>query len=121
MPETTLHLRARARIRQHTPGEMNRLEVEYYSYLDMLKTIGEVHGFCFESLKFKLADKTFYTPDFLVIRSDGSVEIHETKGFWEDDARVKIKVVAEQHPWFTFIGVTKDKKTKAWKYERFNE
>lgn len=100
---------------------MNRLETDYWSYLDMLKTIGEVHDFRFESLKFKMANRTFYTPDFLVIKPDGAVEIHEVKGFWEDDARVKIKVIAEQHSWFIFIGVTKDRKTKAWAYEHFNK
>ncbi|MFX6258524.1 DUF1064 domain-containing protein, partial [Acinetobacter baumannii] len=29
---------------------------------------------------------------------------HEVKGFWTDDARVKIKVAAEQYP-LTFLAV----------------
>lgn len=32
----------------------------------------------------------------------GELEMHEVKGFWEDDARVKIKVAASFYP-FSFI------------------
>ena len=35
--------------------------------------------------------QTYYNPDYLVIYP-GHFEIHEVKGFWRDDARVKIKV-----------------------------
>ena len=54
------------------------------------------------SVKLRLADKTFYTPDFAVMAGDGFMEMHEVKGFWTDDARVKIKVAADQYP-FRFI------------------
>lgn len=40
-----------------------------------------------------MADKTFYSPDFIVPALD-CIEVHEVKGHWEDDARVKIKVAA---------------------------
>ena len=59
----------------------------------------------------------FYTPDFLVILADGRIELHEVKGHWEDDARVKIKVAAAQKPWFTFVAVKWVK--GGWEYERF--
>ena len=32
------------------------------------------------------------------------MELHEVKGHWQDDARVKIKVAAEQYP-FRFVAV----------------
>ena len=35
-----------------------------------------------------------YTPDVLIAPPTG-LELHEVKGFWQDDARVKIKVAAE--------------------------
>ena len=35
----------------------------------------------------------------------GVLELHECKGFWRDDARVKIKVAASLYP-FKFIAVT---------------
>lgn len=30
--------------------------------------------------------------------ADGVLELHEVKGFWSDDARVKIKVAADRFP-----------------------
>lgn len=36
------------------------------------------------------------------------MECHEVKGFWTDDAKVKIKVAAEQYP-FRFIAFKKCK------------
>lgn len=93
--------RARGRVR-HEPGKMNRLEAEYSAFL-----CGVFHRF--ESIKFRLADKTYYTPDFMVMQTDGSIEFHEVKGFWEDDARVKVKVFAEMYPEFVVKAITKQK------------
>lgn len=64
----------------------------------------------------RLADKTFYTPDFVVLAPDGVLEMHEVKGFWEEDARVKIKVAAAQFP-FRFVAITRDKGN--WSFESF--
>lgn len=88
----------------HKPGEMNKTEAKYAERLEALKRSGEVLDYAFECVKLKLADRTFYTPDFMVLNKDGIVEMHEVKGFWEDDARVKIKVAAAQFP-FKFVGV----------------
>ena len=43
-------------------------------------------------------------PDFAVLPADGVLEIHEVKGFWQDDARVKIKVAASLYP-FRFVAM----------------
>jgi hypothetical protein len=75
----------------------------------LLLRAGEIRGWKFEAVKLRLADKTFYTPDFLVVLKDGSLEFHETKGFWRDDARVKIKVAAELYPMFRFAALKKKK------------
>lgn len=77
---------------------MNGTESKYASRLEILRRAGEIRSWAFEQVKIRLADKTFYTPDFLVVTNDGTIEFHETKGFWEDDARVKIKVAAEVFP-----------------------
>jgi hypothetical protein len=92
---------ARARCTRK-PGEMNGLETKYAHHLEAERLAGRVHAWQFERVAFRLADGCTYNPDFLVILADGSVEIHETKGRWEDDALVKIKVAADQSPWFTF-------------------
>ena len=98
---------------------MNKLEAMYAAHLEALRRAGKIVFWRFESAKFRLADRTWYTPDFYVMRADGTIEIHETKGFWEDDARVKIKVIAEQFPELQFVAVQWDKSAKGWKFERF--
>jgi hypothetical protein len=89
-------------------GRMNKTEVAYANVLELRKKGGEIKRWAFEPIKFRLADKTYYTPDFMVVKED-LIEFHEVKGFWEDDARVKIKVVAELFPEFLFIAVKKVK------------
>lgn len=86
-------------------GAMNKTEAAYAAHLELLRTVGDVVWFRFEGLKFRLADNTFYTPDFAVMRADGAIEAHEVKGYWQDDARVKIKVAADLYP-VRFIAVT---------------
>lgn len=98
------------------PGEMNGLEKQYANILEQLKMAGEILWYEFDSIKLRLAEKTFYTPDFLVMKKDNSLEIHEVKGHWEDDARVKIKVAADKFP-FKFIAIQKIR--GAWVEEMF--
>lgn len=104
---------------RHVVGRMNGIEKRYAAHLDLRKIAGEILDWKFEPLKLKLAPATFYNPDFGVQMLDGHIEIHETKGFWEDDARVKVKVAAEMFPWFSFLGVMWVKAAKTWKFERF--
>ena len=85
-------------------GAMNKTEAGYGQHLELLKKAGEVLWYRFEGVKLRLADNTFYTPDFAVMASTGQIELHEVKGYWEDDARVKIKVAAEMYP-FRFLAV----------------
>lgn len=96
------------------PGTMNSLERAYADRLAILKARGEIIDFDFEAIKLKLAKATFYTPDFIVYPTEGPLEIHEVKGFWEDDARVKIKVAAEKFP-FIFKALTRQR--GEWKTE----
>lgn len=105
--------KARARKRR-IPGVMNGLEEEFYNML----LRNEYEHIRYESLRFKLADKTTYTPDFMVIMSTGEIALYEVKGFWRDDARVKIKVAAEMYPEFRWFAWTKVR--GEWKHEEFN-
>jgi hypothetical protein len=97
-------------------GVMNKTEQAYASRLLLMRNAGEIIRFEFEKIKFKLADNTFYEPDFYVVFPD-HIEIHEVKGHWEDDARVKIKVAAEMFPEFKWVGITR--KSKTWLFEEF--
>lgn len=96
---------------------MNKTEALYANELRLREQASEIVWYRFESLKLRLADKTWYCPDFLVVFPDGRMEFHEVKGFWRDDARVKIKVAAEQYPMFRFIAVSRKK--GGWQIEEF--
>jgi hypothetical protein len=104
---------------RHEPGRMNGLEKKYAAHLELRRATGEIRDWKFEPLKLKLAPATFYQPDFGVQLPDGRIELHETKGHWEDDARVKVKVAAALFGWFRFVGVRWDKDAKDWKFEEF--
>jgi len=99
---------------------MNKTEAAYAARLELLRRDGEIIWWSYEAIKLRLADNTYYTPDFDVMRADGLLEIHEVKGHWEDDARVKIKVAAEQFP-FRFLAVQAVPKSKGggWSVETF--
>jgi len=103
-------------------GQMNKTETAYDAHLKAETYAGRVLWHKFEGIKLRLADNTFYTPDFAVMASDGVLECHEVKGFWEDDARVKIKVAASLYPFrFIAIKVRAKKNGGGWERELFGE
>lgn len=95
---------ARGRTGTRPKGEMNKTESKYAEALEGRRILGEVLWYAFEGVKLKLAPLCFYTPDFVVMLHDGTLECHEVKGHWEDDARVKIKCAAEKFP-FRFVAM----------------
>lgn len=99
-----MKVKGRGRTTRREAGKMNNLERDYAAALEGARIAGQIARWDFEPEALRLADRTFYHPDFRVLRVDGTVEFHEVKGFWEDDARVKIKVAAEMHP-YVFVGV----------------
>lgn len=98
-------------------GHMNKTETAYSEHLTALQHNGDVLWWKFEGIKLRLADNTFYTPDFAVLQWESHLEMHEIKGHWEDDARVKIKVAAALFP-FHFIAVYRGKHG-GWEREEF--
>lgn len=82
---------------------MNKLEARYNAELERRKQAGEVLWFEYEAIKLRLAKKTFLTPDFAVVNKAGEIEIHETKGFMQEDANVKLKVAAHMFPFRFFL------------------
>lgn len=89
-------------IQKGSASTMNKLETRYAQYLKALKFGGEIRDFRFEPFRLKLADRCTYCPDFFVVTKDGAFEVHECKGFMRDDAAVKLKVAAENFPWWQF-------------------
>ena len=103
------------------PGQMNKGESAYAQHLDILKRSGAVLWWRFEGIKLRLADNTFYTPDFAVLAGDSVMECHEVKGFWQDDARAKIKIAADLYPFrFKALRVKAKKHGGGWDEEDFS-
>jgi hypothetical protein len=97
-------------------GRMNKTEQAYDQVLKIRQRAGEVAWYKFEAINLRLADNTFYKPDFFVMLSDGTLEVHEVKGHWTDDARVKIKVAADLYP-LRFVAIKRV--GGDWKTEEF--
>jgi len=84
--------------------KLNKTEKAYLSYLRALKPL----WIGVQNITLKLADDTRYTCDFFFIDEAGALHGRETKGFWRDDAKVKIKVAARTFPWIRFAVAEKD-------------
>lgn len=91
-------------------GEMNATERRYDEFLALQQHTGEILWRKFEGIKLRLADNTFYSPDFAVMTAANELQCHEVKGFMTDDANVKIKVAAEMYPFRFFLVRAKAKK-----------
>lgn len=101
-------------------GVMNKTEAAYAASLEFRKIAGNVAWYKFEGVKLRLADNTFYSPDFFVMLSDGQLEAHEVKGFWRDDAKAKIKIAADMYPFrFVAVKVKAKKDGGGWAIEEF--
>jgi hypothetical protein len=97
-PNAKQRMQAKGRLPK---GTMNTTETKYAAYLDQLKLAGDVLWWKFEPVKLLLAPLTTLTPDFMVMLADGMLEMHDVKGakaIYEDDAKVKMKMAAQEYP-----------------------
>lgn len=108
----------RAHARRMPPGQMNATEARYAQHLELRRLGGEILSVRFEAVTFKLGPDCRYTPDFELVRADGTIELHDVKGTtrrkkadgtrgeeapWvEADAHVKIRWAASSMPWYRF-------------------
>jgi hypothetical protein len=91
---------------------MNKSETLFSEDLECMKQRGEIKEWAFEPEKFRMADRTWWKPDFRmtllsgqnvfvevkVARKDGSI-------LWTDDGAVKAKTVPEMHPYAFFLAI----------------
>lgn len=94
-------------------GALNKTEQAYAAHLELLRAAGEILWFKFEGVKLRLADKTFLTVDFAVLRADGQFELHDCKGskaIYTDDAKVKMKVAADIYPFAFRVAYPRSKR-----------
>ena len=124
--------RFKGKVRGKAKGQAvgpNKTEIAYGALLEERRVKGEILAYSYEPVKVRLADNTFYTPDYLVVAADYCLEFHEVKAAWKDKktggykphwesaGRVKIKVAVEQYPFFKFIAAAKT--PTGWMYEEF--
>lgn len=114
-------LYAKGRLKQ---GQMNKTEKAYAAYLESEKQAGRVTAFWFESMKLKIAEGAcFYSPDFMILRPDGLIELHEVKGspkIFQEDAKVKVKSCATQYPFPVRVVYPRTKKSGGgWDVQEF--
>lgn len=109
----------------HKPGQMNKTEEAYAAWLATRKLTGEILDYRFESMSLKLGPDCRYTPDFLVIAADMTMECHEvkpgtkvkdkdgnvkrredgsivSKAFTQDTSIVKVRAATAAFPWIRF-------------------
>ena len=98
------------------------LEQRYAAHLDGLLAAHEIAEWRYESVAFKLSrpgqPACRYTPDFYVRFPDDRIELHETKGWLREDARLKLLWIGQQLPpaWRLAV-VTWDRESCGWKYD----
>ena len=98
------------------PDKMNRWEKAWGERLQLQQQSGEVIWYGWDCISLRLAKGCWYRPDFLVMLADFTLEVHEVKGHWEDDALVKIKTAAAMYP-YRFLTMTLVR--RRWKIREF--
>jgi hypothetical protein len=94
----------------HDVAKLNKIERAFWDHLNAGNKLGLYWYVGAQNITLKLADDCRYTPDFVTVSAHGGRLIaYEVKGFWRDDAKVKIKVAARLFPWIQFIVVTRKK------------
>jgi hypothetical protein len=101
-------------------GEMNGTEKAYDRHLKTLLEVGAIAWYKWQPFNLPLGPGVYYRPDFLVQLPTGELEVHEVKGHWEEDARVKIRLAATIFP-FLFVAITvrPRKEGGGWEREEF--
>lgn len=80
------------------PGKRNGLEREFEEILKSRVASGELAWYDFEAITFKLGTDCRYTPDFSTMHANGDLVCYETKGYMQEDARVKMKTLVRLFP-----------------------
>ena len=103
-------------------GTMNQTEAAYSRHLLHQQAAGQIAWHRFEGITLKLADHARYTPDFVVMRADGVIELHEVKGaraIFRDDARAKTRIAASDFPFRVLVVYPRDRQFSGWDIEEF--
>lgn len=86
--------------------------------LEPERLAGEILGWWYEPMTLHLGGGVKYKPDFGVLPKSREYRFIETKGFWREAARARIKLAASIFP-FPFTAIQWDKDRELWTEERF--
>lgn len=94
----------------------SKTEERYAEYLENCRMAQMLIAWKYPAPNLPLGHRCWYQPDFLVVASDGVVELHEVKGRWgtgkagwTEDSRAKIKMAARAfRAFFRFVAVHPD-------------
>lgn len=115
-------------------GRRTKWQAEWAGYLHVMQGAGQLVGWREEGFSVALEDPTVegkrvhYRPDFYVVRADGVHELHETKGYLEEDARKTMRWFAQRWPFLGLRVLTKQNgrwvqllefNTSPWPYGHF--
>lgn len=97
----------RARWKPKKRGEPNKLEQRHRdTVIEAGIRSGEYVEAFYECLTFAIQhddQRISYTPDWVILRTDGEIECHEVKGgVWRGDSRIRFKLAAGKYPWLTW-------------------
>jgi len=94
-------------------GQMNNTERRWAQRLD---ASGEVLWWAYETVRIRYGEGGWHSPDFVLCRLDGSLEVHETKGGHMTDAgRTRFKAAAKALPVARWLMVMQRGKRQPWK------
>ena len=101
-------------------GRMNATEGRWARILD---ACDEVEQWWYEEVRFRYGDSGYATPDFMVLRANGFIEIHEVKAFCTDAGRTRFKASADRMWPFRWLMFVQAGKTQPWrcKYDTSSE
>lgn len=85
------------------PSYRNKLEARFGAWLEEQTKAGNILWWDYESMRFNLGPKAWYTPDFVALWKDGHVHIYETKGYARRAEIVRLKVAAGKYPFKWFL------------------
>lgn len=87
------------------------LEADYAALLAARQMAGDVIVWRYESVTLAIGNGCRYTPDFMVVRNDGVIEMVEVKGRPREDGMIKLKVASKAFPEFRWLLVRRNGKT----------
>lgn len=91
----------------------SKLEADYAKRLEVERAAGLLVSWHYEPTPFQIGGGCGYTVDFKIERPDGSIEMHEVKGYWREAAKVRLKIAAERFPEFRWFIVVRKRGTWA--------